>query len=197
MVLIVQFSVQNYNFSYAEDENFPNWLFTLNSFWVDGKITDEELTNAIKFLQENDIIQLIFHKEYDTKTNFLLSILQIEKHDEFHALQFLACDSGWYITGYFVPVEADYNEKAINVMVNGQMKQYRTDFLDAVNTEGWGKTLDGNYLGWYDDSYHLENEPLDFFGNTLVPGTVAIDNTSCRNYSWIRTNYCTSMISQI
>lgn len=169
MVLIVQFSVQNYNFSYAEDTNFPDWTLTLYSFWNEGKISYKEFTDAVEFLDNNNIIKLTLEKGYDTKTNFLVSQMQTTNPD------MSSCSKGWYVTGYFIPVESDYVEGFTNVLVDGEKNHYKTDFLNDVKIEGWGRTHNGDYLGWYDNSFHLNDSPLDFFGNSLEAGIVAID----------------------
>jgi len=65
------------------------------------------------------------------------------------------CSTDWYITGYYTPDETQFN---------GPKK-----------TEGWGKTTNGKYLGWYDNKFHLENNPLDYNGDILQIKTVAAD----------------------
>jgi len=44
------------NFAYAE--SVPDWVKSTAKFWSDGKITDTEFLNAIKFLIEKNIIQV-------------------------------------------------------------------------------------------------------------------------------------------
>jgi len=174
IILIFQIGlVTKFDKSSAVEASLPEWIWTVYNFWFDGKITDEELINFIKFLEERNIIELIMHKNYDTRTNFLFSIIQIEKQETRQKL--LSCDSGWYFTGYFTPVESDYSKKLVNIFVDNTMKQYRADFINDVRIEGWGRTLQGDYLGWYNNEYHLGSMPLDYFGNRLEVGTVAVD----------------------
>ncbi len=97
--------------------------------------------------------------------------------------EFGSCTSDWYITGYFVPVEADYSGKLIDVTVNGENKQYATDFVDVVRIEGWGRTNSGDYLGWYNDSYHLNDTPLDSHDNPLIAGMIAVDTSLIKHGS--------------
>jgi len=85
------------------------------------------------------------------------------------------CTSGWYITGYFTPLESDYLGETIQTSIDNNTEQYKIDFLDQVRIEGWGKTKSGQYIGWYEDSFHMENEPKDFQGNQLMINTVAAD----------------------
>jgi hypothetical protein len=60
------------------------------------------------------------------------------------------CTTGWYITGYFTPVEFDYGDSKRRIFVEGTgSKSYPSDFLDAVKKEGWGKTKEGFYIGPY------------------------------------------------
>ena len=88
---------------------------------------------------------------------------------------FSTCSKDWYITGYYTPVESEYSGDFTTVLVGGVERQYRSDFLADVTIEGWGRTLSGDYLGWYQYSYHLSNYPLDAKGNKLVVGSVAVD----------------------
>jgi len=88
-----------------------------------------------------------------------------------------SCTSDWYITGYFLPIESDYSGKPIEISVD-QIKQiYLDDFLEVVKIEGWGRTNAGNYLGWYHDAFTILDTYLDAYGNDLVVGTVAIDDS--------------------
>ena len=58
----------------------PEWFEDVYVWWSEGKISDNDIANAIKYLQEHKIIQLKIEKEYDVMTNFSLSkaILQQE-----------------------------------------------------------------------------------------------------------------------
>jgi hypothetical protein len=81
------------------------------------------------------------------------------------------CTTSWYITGYFTPLESDYLGKTTQIPIDNNTKQYKIDFLDDVKIEGWGKLTSGQYIGWYEDSFHIENESKDFQGNQLVINT--------------------------
>jgi len=180
LIQIFQFGMLT-NGASAEIVNLPDWVLNLYYFWIDKKISDDEFVNAINYLEDKKIIELIMHKEYDTKSNFLLSILQLEEFNS--ESEFGSCTSEWYITGYFVPVEADYSGKLIDVTVNDENKQYVAEFVDAVRIEGWGRTNSGNYLGWYDDSYHLNDTPLDSHDNPLIAGMIAVDTSLIKHGS--------------
>ena len=97
------------------------------------------------------------------------------------------CSEGWHITGYFTPLENDYlmnNDSkrerimAKDVITGGvQERLVLKSFLDDVLVEGWGKTLDGDYLGWNFD-YHFwytSKSPKDALDNNLSIGMVATD----------------------
>jgi len=101
----------------------------------------------------------------------------------FSESEFGSCTSEWYITGYFVPVESDYSGNLIDVTVNDEDKQYDVDFLDVVRIEGWGRTNSGDYLGWYDDSYHLNDVALDSHDNPLIVGMIAVDTSLIKHGS--------------
>lgn len=59
-------------------------------------------------------------------------------------------------------------------------------FLQEIKTEGWGETLDGKFLGWWDGAYHLGPAPLDALGNELIPyHTVAVDPRVIPLGAWV------------
>lgn len=90
---------------------------------------------------------------------------------------FNSCTNEWDITGYHTPVESDYSGEFIPIIVENQEREFRQDFVDRVMVNGWGKTLAGDYLGWYSNSFHLNNNALDSEGNVLVVGIIAVDPT--------------------
>jgi len=111
----------------------------------------------------------------NTKSNLPSSELQQEKSNLKN--EFGSCTSDWYITGYFLPIEADFSGKLVEISVDEVKQFYVADFVEVVTTEGWGKTNAGNYLGWYNDSYHIEDTYLDALGNDLVVGMIAVDTS--------------------
>lgn len=157
--------------TFGEKSNFPGWLYDINYFWEEGYISDNELIAAIKYLDENNIITLPLHQDYDYKSNFLLGILD----QKFYDAEDKNCEEGWYITGYFLPIESDYNGNKIEIKIEEKSHTFQNDFVNDVKTEGWGRTNDSNYLGWYSDEFHLNEFPLDSFGNELLVGDIAVD----------------------
>lgn len=106
-------------------------------------------------------------------TGKLASLVEIE-----------SCSAGWYITGYTTPVEAEFGGLNKVVDINDWEKSevtrrsLKASFLDAVEKQGWGKTLNGDYIGYWDDKYHGPSPfPLDSQGNELSPGRVAVDRS--------------------
>jgi len=164
--------ILNFNVANAEDVEIPEWVFIVYGFWTEEQISEQEFTDMLNYLEERDIIDLIFEKDYDVKTNFLLSIEQNQNPD-----QYTSCSSGWYVTGYFVPVEGDYSDKSVTITVNEESREFRQGFVDAIIVEGWGRTLSGDYLGWYDGSFHTSQYALDSHGIILTTGMIAIDDT--------------------
>jgi len=88
---------------------------------------------------------------------------------------FSNCSSDWYITGYFTPVESDYFGDFQKITFGDEIKQFRSDFLSVVKIEGWGKTISGEYVGWYDNSFHINDIALDSHGEPLLVQLVAVD----------------------
>ncbi len=157
----------------AKESKIPNWILQVYDFWMEDKISDVELIYAVKFLNEKNILPLSLQKEYDYKSNFLLTIL----HNDFTYRE-NSCDDEWYVTGYFIPVESDFPSYKIKIKIDEQLFLFDKNFVTSVKNEGWGKTNNGNYLGWYSNKFHLNETPLDNFGNTLKVGTIAIDPSS-------------------
>jgi len=92
------------------------------------------------------------------------------------------CTKGWYITGYFTPIESDYNgsKQLISVITPTSVAQERTfysSFLHEVQIEGWGRTLAGDYIGLVtnDKQWHSAANPTGASGEPLMQHTVAVD----------------------
>jgi 3D (Asp-Asp-Asp) domain-containing protein len=145
----------------------------VHQYWKDETITDQEFSNAISYLEKVGVVTLN-NSESDVITSFLLTVSLI-KQDSLGNYEFSDCSSGWYITGYFTPLESDYSGRFISISVDDISYSFREDFVEEIKIEGWGKTVSGDYLGWYDESFHLSDVSLDAFGNPLEVNTIAID----------------------
>ena len=95
------------------------------------------------------------------------------------------CSDGWRITGYFTPIETDYESKAtreIEVANVGKVT-FNAEFADTVFNdsegygEGWGKTRFGWYLGNFNGRWHKADAPLDANNSPLKINSVAVDNS--------------------
>ena len=86
------------------------------------------------------------------------------------------CEDNWQITGYYTPVEGDFSgpRQTINIADHGR-NSFALAFLREVKMEGWGKTRDGWYLGYYSVGWHRAEQPQDATGQPLVVGTAAVD----------------------
>lgn len=94
------------------------------------------------------------------------------------------CTRGWYITGYFTPVERDYNgsKQIINVIAPGSVvhgRAFYKSFLHEVQIEGWGRTLEGDYVGLVtnDRQWHSASKPTGSTDEPLLNHSVAVDPT--------------------
>jgi len=87
------------------------------------------------------------------------------------------CSTGWYVTGYFTPVESDYTGATETITVQKKQYTFTSSFLKEVKMEGWGKTHLGNYIGHYDDAWHFANAALDAHDKPLATDAIAIDPT--------------------
>ncbi|MGI8786262.1 MAG: 3D domain-containing protein [Pyrinomonadaceae bacterium] len=95
------------------------------------------------------------------------------------------CSEGWRVTGYFTPIETDYDSadvREIEIKNVGKMK-FNAEFLNVVFSEeagfgeGWGKTRFGWYLGNYHGAWHKSDDPLDANNSPLQANSVAVDNS--------------------
>jgi 3D (Asp-Asp-Asp) domain-containing protein len=98
------------------------------------------------------------------------------------AAQQQKCSLGWYITGYFTPIEADYNgsKQVIKVTTPSSLVQSRAfyqSFLHEVQIEGWGRTMDGDYIGLVtnDRQWHSASKPIGSTDEPLLEHSVAVD----------------------
>ena len=90
------------------------------------------------------------------------------------------CSEGWKITGYFTPVEADYQrDETREITVRSNKLNFSSQFLRAVITEGWGKTDAGWYLGYDHETQKWQRSaaPLDDNGEALQIGMIAADES--------------------
>ena len=104
------------------------------------------------------------------------------------------CSDGWRITGYFTPLETDYDStemREIEVSGVGKMS-FNAAFLKIVFDdeagfgEAWGKTRFGWYLGNYNGKWHKSDAPLDANNAPLKTNSVAVDNKFIPNDSEVR-----------
>ena len=160
--------------AFADVVVVPDWVLFLKDYWMNSEISSVEFYNALEYLAESDIIKLSLNPDYDLIANFLISS---SLHLEFSSNSFQNCSSDWYITGYFTPIEDDYSGEFQKIILGNVTEYIKSDFVDTVKIEGWGKTTDGYYLGWYDNSFHRSEFALDSHGNYLLPQSVAVDSS--------------------
>lgn len=93
------------------------------------------------------------------------------------ALPTSSCTKNWTITGYFTPFESDYPatpKQSIYIEGIGK-RQFSQQFLKAVKIEGWGRTNEGWYLGFFSKKWHRSQQPLNAGGGPLKIGSIATD----------------------
>ena len=86
-----------------------------------------------------------------------------------------SCTTGWNVTGYFTPLEADYAGTTQTVTVNGTARSFYSSFLQDVQVEGWGQTKAGDYIGYDNSQYSASPVPLNSLGGALKLGDIAVD----------------------
>jgi 3D (Asp-Asp-Asp) domain-containing protein len=90
------------------------------------------------------------------------------------------CSNGWNVSGYYLPLESDYTSKIIPITIDTKIYNFKSDFVEEVKIQGWGKTFSEDYLGFYDGAFHLSKTPLDSLGNNLIVGSIATDPQSIK-----------------
>jgi len=173
LLLFIIFLFVNFNNVNADNVGVPEWVFIVYDFWNNNIISDEEFESMLTYLESYDIIEFDTYFGSNHIQNFLINFPDSPSPQE----QFPFCTDGWYITGYFVPVESDYAGKFITINIDETQREFREDFVISLKTEGWGKTLSGDYLGWYGNSFHINDTALDQNGQSLISGMIAVDNT--------------------
>jgi len=66
--------------------------FDVYGFWIEKKISGDEFSTTLIYLEKYDIISLILHRDYDVKTNFLLSVIQNQNIE-----QYASCSYDWML----------------------------------------------------------------------------------------------------
>jgi 3D (Asp-Asp-Asp) domain-containing protein len=94
-----------------------------------------------------------------------------------------ASSDGWEITVYYTAVEQYHSGPPTPVTGcptidcargTDELGTFPRDFVQAVQAEGTGVTLDGRYLNWsYDIGYWIDSATRDTAGNRLVPYVTA------------------------
>ena len=98
------------------------------------------------------------------------------------AAEKVSCSNNWTVTGYFTPIESDYSRSSIRKIKIRQLgvRRFASAFLTEVRMEGWGKTNEGWYLGYYGKQWHKSYHPLNALGTPLVWGAMATDKKVIR-----------------
>lgn len=90
-------------------------------------------------------------------------------------------ENGFKLTVYYTPVESEYTGSKVSA--TGVTGKYRSDFLNDVKMEGYGKTESGSYIGYFSGKYSKSDKPLSCTGTGLKKEkTVAVDNTIIPRY---------------
>ncbi len=147
-----------------------------------SSLIDSLVQERIPIVHFSTVIKYIDHNQLYSSPNFNKPSLQ--------------CSSGWHLSTYYTPLETDFNGSkktilALNKVSNQSTKNGTgttltianissslstfTSFLNAVQEYGWGKTRDGNYLGYAANQYYIASHPLNSIGKTLKIGDIAAD----------------------
>ena len=111
-------------------------------------------------------------REFSTTTKWVTETKTVEHWKTIT----LGCESGYLITSYWTVREEFYRDEKVPVRDSSGklLGYYRSDFLEDVMVEGWGKGdgvgNDGSYLGYDPElGFTKSLEPLDAYGSPLIP----------------------------
>lgn len=97
---------------------------------------------------------------------------------EINTLAGKICGGGWWITAYFTPIESDYaSTGTITVSTDEGSRTFYKGFVDEIKIQGSGKTIAGDYLGYWSDSFHIMGQPLTSSGVPVQVGQIAVDTS--------------------
>lgn len=97
---------------------------------------------------------------------------------EVNALAGKTCSDGWWITAYFTPIESDYTSTGtVTVSTDKGTRTFYKGFVEEIKIQGSGKTLAGDYLGYWSDSFHIMGQPLTSSGVPVQVGQIATDTS--------------------
>jgi peptidoglycan/xylan/chitin deacetylase (PgdA/CDA1 family)/3D (Asp-Asp-Asp) domain-containing protein len=168
-------NVTNYinKYGYAVITLHPQDFVKLDSNNTFVNIVDENET-----LKLSNLIDLIKSKNI-TITSFS-KIINIQ-HDD-------PCLPGFSVTGYYTPFESDYsNKRKVSIDVeNLGKREFDEKFIKDVKIEGWGKTVEGWYLGFDNGKWAKNLVPLNSNEQPLFNGSAAVDNTVIPNLKQLR-----------
>jgi peptidoglycan/xylan/chitin deacetylase (PgdA/CDA1 family)/3D (Asp-Asp-Asp) domain-containing protein len=169
-------NVTNYinKYGYAVIVIHPQDFVKLASNNTFVNIVDENET-----LKLSNLIDLIKSKNI-TITSFS-KIISIQNDDD-------PCLPGFSVTGYYTPFELVYSNKrkvSINVEDLGK-REFDEKFIKDVKIEGWGKTIEGWYLGFDNGKWAKNLVPLNSNEKPLFYGSAAVDNKVIPNLKQLR-----------
>ncbi|HEX5978682.1 MAG TPA: polysaccharide deacetylase family protein [Nitrososphaeraceae archaeon] len=102
------------------------------------------------------------------------------------------CSGGWEVTADFSPSESDYDGRGFSQAVtiyglddanNTTIRTLNSEFLKAVEMEGWGLTKQGDYVGGWDGKFWGPSSGyLTYQGEPLVAGISAATDGNVISY---------------
>jgi len=135
-------------------------------------VTTTTMTDTVeKFVTKTQLAREVV-KELSTTTKWVTETKTVEHWETIT----LGCESGYLITSYWTVREEFYRGEKVPVRDSSGklLGYYRSDFLEDVMVEGWGKgdriRNDGSYLGYDPELGFIKSpEPLDAYGSPLIP----------------------------
>ncbi|MDQ3851595.1 MAG: polysaccharide deacetylase family protein [Thermoproteota archaeon] len=104
---------------------------------------------------------------------------------------FYNCSGDWTVTGYFSPLESDYEGTGHNQTIiisnlydtSNTTRTLNSEFLKDVQIEGWGQTKQGDFIGGWDGRFWGPS-PVEVtdLGEPLIPGVSTATDRSVIPY---------------
>jgi hypothetical protein len=87
------------------------------------------------------------------------------------------CTTGWKVTGYYRPVESDFNSGQTTTVQtdDGKTRTFDSEFLSSVKRNGSGRTNEGLILKYFDGQWVIREFSAAWDGTPAEIGDIATD----------------------
>ena len=107
----------------------PSWIKNTASFWIEGKVSDDEYINSIKYLIENDILVIDAEKSIDDRGDFYITYMENPN------TPFENSSKDWLISNQYLEVQRDFLNELFSLPYDVEI--LATECVDANMFYDW------------------------------------------------------------